>query len=124
MKNKLARALAITALVFMAIFVAALTAAIIDKTLLNGAVTYVAVGTGVFTFMIFIALKADGRGFSITKMNNEIEMEKIERERAEREAAEDADADGNKEETAEENAGKDDKEQADEREENEKKKEP
>lgn len=64
----------------MLIFVAALTAAIIDKTLLNGAVTYVAIGTGVFSLMIFVALKADGRGFSMTKMNNEIEMEKIERE--------------------------------------------
>ena len=76
----------------MAIFVAALIAAIIDRTLLNGAVTYVAIGTGVFTLMIFIALKADGRGFSVTKMNNEIEMEKIEKELAEQEEKEKAEA--------------------------------
>ena len=41
--------------------------------------------------MIFIALKADGRGYSVTKMNNEIEMQKIEKalaEQAEREKAE------------------------------------
>lgn len=85
----------------MLIFVAALTAAIIDRTLLNGAVTYVAIGTGVFSLMIFVALKADGRGFSMTKMNNEIEMEKIEREARENaeveKTEEKADAEENKE---------------------------
>ena len=43
--------------------------------------------------MIFLALRADGRGFSITKMNNEIEMKKIEEElkkQQEREQAEKA----------------------------------
>ena len=107
MNNKLARALAITALAFMAIFVAALIAAIIDRTLLNGAVTYVAIGTGVFTLMIFIALKADGRGFSVTKMNNEIEMEKIEKELAEQEEKEKAEAEEEKEEVAAEEKDED-----------------
>lgn len=88
MKDKTARALAITALVFMAVFVAALVATMIDYTLLNGSVGYIALCSGVFTLMIFLALKADGRGYSITKMNNEIEMQKIEKEAAEKEAAE------------------------------------
>ena len=80
MKNGLARALAIIALVFMVIFIAALIATVIDRTLLNGSVGYIALGCGVFVMMIFLALRADGRGFSITKMNNEIEMKKIEEE--------------------------------------------
>ncbi len=93
MKNGLARALAIIALVFMVIFIAALIATVIDKTLLNGSVGYIALGCGVFVMMIFLALRADGRGFSITKMNNEIEMKKIEEElkkQQEREQAEKA----------------------------------
>lgn len=91
MKDKQARALAIVALVFMGIFVVALIVTLVDHTLLNGAIGYVALCSGVFAIMIFIALKADGRGYSITKMNNEIEMQKIEKalaEQAEREKAE------------------------------------
>lgn len=93
MKDKQARALAIVALVFMGIFVVALIVTLVDHTLLNGAIGYVALCSGVFAIMIFIALKADGRGYSVTKMNNEIEMQKIEKalaEQAEREKAEQA----------------------------------
>ena len=91
MKDKQARVLAIVALVFMGIFVVALIVTLVDHTLLNGAIGYVALCSGVFAIMIFIALKADGRGYSVTKMNNEIEMQKIEKalaEQAEREKAE------------------------------------
>lgn len=91
MKDKQALALAIVALVFMGIFVVALIVTLVDHTLLNGAIGYVALCSGVFAIMIFIALKADGRGYSVTKMNNEIEMQKIEKalaEQAEREKAE------------------------------------
>ena len=72
----------------MGIFVVALIVTLVDHTLLNGAIGYVALCSGVFAIMIFIALKADGRGYSVTKMNNEIEMQKIEKalaEQAERE---------------------------------------
>lgn len=100
MKDNQARALAITALVFMGIFLAALVATLVDHTLLNGAVGYVALGAGVFVLMTLIALKADGRGFSMTKLNNEIEMEKLERER--RESEEKAAAEN---ETTDENDG-------------------
>ncbi len=80
MKDKSARVLAIIALVFMGIFVVTLTMTLIDYRMLNGSIGFVALGSGVFAIMIYIALKADGRGFSITKMNNEIEMEKIKKE--------------------------------------------
>ncbi|MCM1368478.1 MAG: hypothetical protein NC184_06705 [Roseburia sp.] len=97
MKDKTARVLAIVALVFMGLFVAALVATLVDSTLFNGSVGYVALTTGVFALMIFIALKADGRGYSVTQMNNEIEMEKLreaaEKEAAEKEAAENAEKD-------------------------------
>lgn len=84
MKDKLARALAIVALIFMAVFVGSLIATLTDRTLLGGGIGYLALASGVFTFMIFIALKADGRGYSVTKMNNEIEMEKLEKAVAEK----------------------------------------
>ena len=85
MKDKHARVLAIIALVVIVLFLAAFIAALVDYTLLNGAIGFIALGLAVFALMIFIALKADGRGFSMTKINNEIEMEKIEKERAEKE---------------------------------------
>ncbi len=85
MKDKHARALAIVALVFMGIFIAALIATLIDYRLLNNSVGFIALGAGVFVAMSLIALKADGRGFSMTKLNNEIEMEKIEKELKEQE---------------------------------------
>lgn len=87
MKDKTARALAIVALVFMGIFVAALVATLVDYKLLGGSIGFIALGCGVFALMIFVALKADGRGYSITQMNNEIEMQKLEEE-AERQKAE------------------------------------
>lgn len=107
MKDKQARALAIVALVFMGIFVVALIVTLVDHTLLNGAIGYVALCSGVFAIMIFIALKADGRGYSVTKMNNEIEMQKIEKalaEQAEREKAEQAEQDDKAEDEPSENS--------------------
>lgn len=107
MKDKQARALAIVALVFMGIFVVALIVTLVDHTLLNGAIGYVALCSGVFAIMIFIALKADGRGYSVTKMNNEIEMQKIEKalaEQAEREKAEQAEQNDKAEDEPSENS--------------------
>ena len=107
MKDKSARALAIVALVFMGIFVAALVATLVDHTLLGGSIGFIALGCRVFALMIFIALKADGRGYSITKMNNEIEMQKIEAElKAQQDAeAEKADKAESTENADSENAG-------------------
>lgn len=80
MKDKTARVLAIVALVFMLLFVATLIATFVDHTLLNGAIGFISLGSGVFVLMVLAALKADGRGFSMTKINNEIELQKIEEE--------------------------------------------
>lgn len=107
MKDKISRVLAIIALVTMGIFIAALIATLVDHTLFNNSIGFIALGAGVFTLMIFIALKADGRGFSMTKINNEIEMEKIEKklaEQAEKEQAEKAAADEAKNDDEAENA--------------------
>ncbi len=90
MKDKTARVLAIIALVFMAIFVVTLTMTVIDYRMLHGSIGYLSLTSGVFVFVIFLALKAEGRGFSMTKINNDIEMAKIEKELAEKEAAEKA----------------------------------
>lgn len=87
MKDKSARALAIVALVFMGLFVAALVATLVDYRLLGGSIGFIALGCGVFALMIFVALKADGRGFSMTQINNEIEMQKLEKEITEKNAA-------------------------------------
>lgn len=117
MKDKQARALAIVALVFMGIFIVALIITLVDRTILHGSIGYVALCAGVFALMIFIALKADGRGYSITKMNNEIEMEKIEKaleEQAEREKAEsEAQADMQDEQSAPDGAADDNAASAD-----------
>ena len=59
---------------------------LVDHTMLNGSIGFFALGAGVFALMILVALKADGRGFSMTKINNEIEMEKIQKEPEKREA--------------------------------------
>lgn len=80
MNNKTARVLAIIALVFMAIFIVTLTMTIIDYKMLHGSIGYVALSSGVLVLVIFLALRADGRGVSITKMNNEPEMQKMEKE--------------------------------------------
>ncbi len=104
MKDRPARILAIIALVFIGIFSVMLVLTLIDYRMLGGSVGFIALGTGVFALVIFFALKADGRGFSMTKINNEIEMQKLENAMKEQEArgnaenAQNADA----EETAEE----------------------
>lgn len=80
----------------MAAFIVTLIMTLVDHTMLHGSIGYVSLCAGVFTLMIFIALKADGRGFSMTKINNEIEMKKIEKELEKREAEQKAEdgADG------------------------------
>ncbi len=100
------------ALVFMGVFIVTLIMTLVDHTMLNGSIGFFALGAGVFALMILVALKADGRGFSMTKMNNEIEMEKIQKEPEKREAEqkakeESADRDGDGEgENAEDAKGK------------------
>lgn len=96
MKDRTARILAVIALVFMGLFIVTLIMTLVDHTMLNGAIGFFALGAGVFALMILVALKADGRGFSMTKMNNEIEMEKIQKELEAEEKAkkENADRDG------------------------------
>ncbi len=84
------------ALVFMGVFIVTLIMTLVDHTMLNGSIGFFALGAGVFALMILVALKADGRGFSMTKINNDIEMEKIQKElEAEEKAkAENTDRDG------------------------------
>jgi hypothetical protein len=86
MKDRTARILAVIALVFMGVFIVTLIMTLVDHTMLNGSIGFFALGAGVFALMILVALKADGRGFSMTKINNEIEMEKIQKEPEKREA--------------------------------------
>ena len=88
MKDKTARILAIIALVFIGIFSVALVLTIVNYRMLGGSIGYIALSTGVFAIVILMALKADGRGYSITKMNNEIEMQKIEKALQEQEERE------------------------------------
>lgn len=84
MKDKLARALAIVALVFMAVFVVMLAAVFaIPKGIAHDAIMYTAIGSGAVGLVLFAVLKLDGRGYSMRKINNEIEMQKIEAENAE-----------------------------------------
>lgn len=92
MKDRTARILAVIALVFMGVFIVTLIMTLVDHTMLNGSIGFFALGAGVFALMILVALKADGRGFSMTKINNEIEMAKLEEERAKLEAEEKAKA--------------------------------
>lgn len=92
MKDRTARILAVIALVFMGVFIVTLIMTLVDNTMLNGSIGFFALGAGVFALMILVALKADGRGFSMTKINNEIEMAKLEEERAKLEAEEKAKA--------------------------------
>lgn len=92
MKDRTARILAVIALVFMGVFIVTLIMTLVDHTMLNGSIGFFALGAGVFALMILIALKADGRGFSMTKINNDIEMAKLEEERAKLEAEEKAKA--------------------------------
>lgn len=92
MKDRTARILAVIALVFMGVFIVTLIMTLVDHTMLNGSIGFFALGAGVFALMILVALKADGRGFSMIKINNEIEMAKLEEERAKLEAEEKAKA--------------------------------
>ena len=92
MKDKSARILAIVALVFIGIFSVTLVLTLVDYHMLNNSIGFISLGSGVFGLVIFFALKADGRGFSITKMNNEIEMQKLEKELEEQAAKENSEA--------------------------------
>lgn len=69
MKNKTARALAVIALVFMGIFSGALIATLVDPSLMNGGIGYLALSSGVFSLMVFFALRADGKILSGRKTN-------------------------------------------------------
>ena len=101
MKDKPARALAIVALVFMAIFLASFTATIIDPTLLGGGIVIVALCSGVFVLIAFIVLKVDGRGFSLTQLKNESELQKIEQALKEQEEQERAATENSEKQTDE-----------------------
>ncbi len=61
MKNKTARALAIVALVFMLIFSGSLIATLVDSSLMNGGIGYLALSSGAFSLVVFFALRADGK---------------------------------------------------------------
>lgn len=98
MKDKTARVIAIIALIFMAVFVVSLSVSLAG--VLSNVFSYVAVGSAAVALALFMLIKISGRGYSITEMNNEIEMEKIRKEN-ERLIAE---------QKAEENAELDDKE--------------
>lgn len=88
MKDKTARIIAIIALVFMAVFVVSLTLTLAG--VLSNVFTYVAIGSAAVALAIFVLIKMSGRGYSITQMNNEIEMEKLQKEMDEQIAREQA----------------------------------
>ena len=88
MKDKTARIIAIIALVFMAVFVVSFTLALAN--VLDGVFTYVAIGSGAVGLALFLVIKLTGRGYSITEINNEIEMEKIQKALEEQVAKENA----------------------------------
>lgn len=96
----------------MVIFLVSFTATLVDYTLLNGGIGIIALCSGVFVLMVLIALKADGRGFSLTKMKNESEMKKIEqalKAQEESEKAKDAEQKEQSENEASENAEQNEK---------------
>ncbi|MDE7165314.1 MAG: hypothetical protein K2O04_07840 [Clostridiales bacterium] len=78
MKDKTVRVIAIIALIFMAAFIASLTVSLMG--VLSNIFSYVAVGSAAVVLALFVLIKMSGRGYSITEMNNEIEMEKIRKE--------------------------------------------
>ena len=78
MKDKTARIIAIIALVFMAVFVVSLTLSLAG--VCGNIFTYVAIGSGAVGIVLFLLIKITGRGYSITEINNEMEMEKIQKE--------------------------------------------
>lgn len=78
MKDKTARIIAIIALIFMAGFVVSLTLSLAG--VMQNVFTYLAIGSAAVALALFVLIKMSGRGYSITEMNNEMEMEKIRRE--------------------------------------------
>lgn len=88
MKDKTARIIAIIALIFMAVFVVSLTLSLAG--VYSDIFTYVAIGGGAVGIALFILIKISGRGYSVTQMNNEMEMEKIRKENEAQLAAEKA----------------------------------
>ena len=78
MKDKTARIIAIIALIFMAVFVVSLTLSLAG--VCGNIFTYVAIGSGAVGIVLFLLIKITGRGYSITEINNEMEMEKIQKE--------------------------------------------
>ena len=96
MKDKTARIIAIIALIFMAVFVTSLLVSLAG--VLREIFSYIAIGSAAVTLALFMLIKLSGRGYSITEMNNEIEMEKIRKENEEliaKENAEKSDVDEN-----------------------------
>lgn len=81
MKDKTARIVAIIALIFMAAFIVSLCVSLAG--VMSNVFTYVAIGCGAVTLALFILIKMSGRGYSVTEMNNEMEMEKIRKENEE-----------------------------------------
>ncbi len=88
MKDKTAMIIAIIALVFMAVFVVSLTISLAG--VYSNIFTYVAIGGGAVALALFMLIKISGRGYSVTQINNEIEMEKIRKENEAQLAAEQA----------------------------------
>ena len=81
MKDKTARVIAVIALIFMAAFVVSLTVSLAG--VMRNVFSYVAIGCAAVALALFMVLKINGKGYSITEMNNEIEMEKIRKENEE-----------------------------------------
>jgi len=109
MKNKTARILAIIALVFMGIFVVTLVMTLVDYTMLNNGIGFIALGSGVFVLAVFFALRADGRGFSMTDINRDIEMKKLEAEAERQKEADEKSEEHENTDTADGNEEKGDK---------------
>lgn len=103
MQDKTARVIAIIALIFMAAFVVSLTISLAG--VLPNVFGYVALGSGAVALALFMLIKMSGRGYSITEMNNEIEMEKIRKENEAQLAAAQAEAQ-NTAENADDDAAK------------------
>ena len=62
----------------MAVFVVSLTLSLAG--VYGNIFTYVAIGSGAVGIVLFLLIKITGRGYSITEINNELEMEKIQKE--------------------------------------------
>ena len=104
MKDKTARIVAIIALIFMAVFVTSLTVSLAG--VLSNIFTYIAIGSAAVALALFMLIKISGRGYSITEINNEIEMEKIRQENEEMIAKENAEIKEQPADKMESSAGK------------------